>query len=402
MTKPDCADCAGVPVNHFTERWSSIFDLGITRLLSPLFWLKYLLAGWASYLHLDRLAILVIKLLGKANIVHFSDNPESYDNSRTRVLWKAANEKGIKLKKLQLFGYPTQFFLAQYKTNPRIFVTLPRPYGPATQGFDWMDNKAVMKAEFQKAGIPVARGGSARTYKQALAIFNQIQKPAIAKPIHGSRSRHTTLHINTSAELAVAYGKAKQLCFWVIIEEELSGLVYRPTVIGGKVIAVARKEPGFVMGDGMATIAELVDRENQNPLRQGPIFHHLPQDSLAEAELTRQGHSWTSVPLLGTKVYLSQKTGRDSGGSIVDVTEETHPDNIAIFEKVAHVVGDPLIGIDFVIGNIARPWHEQKLCGVLECNSLPFIDVHHATLGGPARDVAGALWDIVFPELQTK
>lgn len=385
-------------MNHFMERWSSIFDLGAMRFLAPFAELKYFLAGLISPLRLDQLAISVFKLLSRLNAVRFSDNLQPYDNSRTRALWQSADKRHIKLKRISLFSFPTQLFLAQYKGQNRIFMTLPRPYGPATRGFDWMDNKAIMKTKFQRAGIPVAKGGSVWTFKQALKIFNQIKKPAIIKPIHGSRSRHTTLHINTPAELLTAYNKAKQLCFWVMVEEELSGLVYRPTVIGGKVIAVAKKEPGFVIGDGAATVEQLVSRENKNPLRQGPVFHHLPKDGGAEKELARQNYSWTSIPATGSKIYLSQKTGRDSGGCIVDVTGQTHPENIALFAKVAHIVGDPLIGIDFVISNITRPWHEQSLCGVLECNSLPFVDVHHATLGGPARDVAGALWDIVFPE----
>ena len=43
----------------------------------------------------------------------------------------------------------------------------------------------------------------------------------------------------------VAFKKARQLSPWVMIEEELTGYVHRGTVIGGKLIAVLRREPAY-------------------------------------------------------------------------------------------------------------------------------------------------------------
>jgi hypothetical protein len=46
---------------------------------------------------------------------------------------------------------------------------------------------------------------------------------------------------------------------------------------------------------------------------------------------------------------------------------------------------------------MTRPHGEQQPCGVIECNSLPFIDLHHFPLYGNVVNAAGALWDSVFP-----
>lgn len=43
-------------------------------------------------------------------------------------------------------------------------------------------------------------------------------------------------------------------------------------------------------------------------------------------------------------------------------------------------------------------WNEQQRVGILECNGLPFIDLHHYPFEGKPQNVAGALWDIVFPD----
>jgi cyanophycin synthetase len=81
-----------------------------------------------------------------------------------------------------------------------------------------MDDKAVMREKFKVAGLPIARGGCASNFKQALEIFNSIGGEVIVKPRTGSRSRHTTTYITTPEALKIAYDKAKQLSPWVVVE----------------------------------------------------------------------------------------------------------------------------------------------------------------------------------------
>ena len=78
------------------------------------------------------------------------------------------------------------------------------------------------------------------------------------------------------------------------------------------------------------------------------------------------------------------------------MTDSVHPDNMALFEKIGRVLDDPLVGIDFIIEDMSRSWKTQKNCGVIECNSMPFIDLHHYPLYGKPRDAAGALWDLIY------
>ena len=167
-------------------------------------------------------------------------------------------------------------------------------------------------------------------------------------------------------------------------------------------MGVLRREPAHVTGDGQHSIKQLIIEENKNPLRHGPVFHPLLMDLAAKAELQQQGLTWESIPQPGQMVILNAKVGRGEGASNTDVTDETHLDNIQLFEQIDAFLGDPLVGIDFIISDISKPWHEQKNCGVIECNAMPFIDLHHHPLHGQPRDAAGALWDIVFPKSKVK
>jgi D-alanine-D-alanine ligase-like ATP-grasp enzyme len=393
MKKPKkhCKDCGGAQVNHFVT-YTSIL---LSALIEP--W-----TNWMSKIvpdsFIDLIGQILIRILTFIGLGKITYTPKSDDSGRTKVLWEESEKRGIKLGEFRLFGIGHDIFVSEYKGDKRFFDVLPRPKVFNPNGLTWMDNKGEMKKHFEKAGIKVARGGVTHYTRKALKIFHSLSKPVITKPNLGSRSRHTTTHISTDEEFIIAFKKARQLSPWVMIEEELSGYVFRGTVIGGKLIATLRREPAYVIGDGVHKVSELIDIENKNPLRQGPIFHQLKLDDEAKKELHHWNKTEDTIPQKNEIVTLGQKTSRAVGGGITDVTDIVHPDNKIMLEKVAEVLDDPLIGVDFIMDDVSISWRDQPKCGVIECNSAPFIDLHHFPLVGSPHNVAAALWDIVYPE----
>lgn len=71
------------------------------------------------------------------------------------------------------------------------------------------------------------QGGFARTFEEAKRIFDRIQKPVIVKPRLGSRGRHVVTYVRNHDDLRHAFKIARQLCLWVIVEEQIIGPVYR-------------------------------------------------------------------------------------------------------------------------------------------------------------------------------
>ena len=398
MTKKNehyCKDCGGSQVNH-TVVYISIL-MGV--LVEP--WTNWMgkLIPESSF---DWMGTGLTKTLTFFRLGKITYEPKKDDSGRAQVLWEEAIKREIYMYEFRLFNIGHDIFVSNFNKDKRFFYVLPRPkiYNP--KGLEWMDNKGEMKKHFEAAGIKVARGGVTHSIKNALKIFNSLDKPVITKPNLGSRSRHTTTHLSDETEFIKAFKIARQLSPWVMIEEELSGYVFRGTLIGGKLIAVLRREPAYVIGDGIHNVKELVEIENKNPLRQGPIFHQLKLDEDAIKELTHWGHDENTIPKKDELITLGQKTSRAVGGGITDMTDVIHPDNIVMLEKVAEVLDDPLIGVDFIMDDVAISWKDQPRCGVIECNSAPFIDLHHFPLVGKPRNVAGALWDIVYPETKDK
>ena len=399
-----CVDCGEYPVNHPNEWFSALIEsalmpvgIGVEKIVGGMksFFLRYAP---------DRAALPFFRLLAAVKLGTVKTDIDKDDSGRNRWLFDSAQQRGITLYHFRVLGKPdgTDFFVAKKEEKFVAFEGLPRPDRGKSKSLIWMDNKAILKKKFVAAGIPMARGRACRTFTQALAVMNQINEggtlAVITKPHIGSRSRHSTVNIRTPGELKSGFKKAKRLSPWVVVEQELQGYLFRILLIQGEVAGVIRREKAQVVGDGVSTIRKLVTVENKNPLRNGPTFHQLPdeRDSETAQNLAKKDLSWDSIPSRGEVITLNEHISRYYGGSTTDFTDRIHPENILLFKHIAHVLGDPLVGVDFIIGDMEQSWREQKLCGVIECNSLPNIDLHHEVLYGESRDIGGLLLDIAF------
>jgi len=388
-----CKDCEPAQENHAIAYMSVVMGY----IDQPFFSIMEILFRSTAEAISNKFSIPFFKLMVSLRLAHFSDKPNDKDTWRTKCFWEEAERRGIKMREFHI-GPVGDAFMAEYKGKTITFDGLPRPGTEDSAALYWMDNKGIMKTKFQKEGIPVAKGGVAFTFKKALEIFNNIEKPVITKPNLGSRSRHTMIHLNTKDDLKIGFRKAKKLSPLVIIEEELRGYLFRGTLVGEKLVGVVRRDQPEVYGDGIHTVRELWEKENERPERAGPLFHKIPIDKEAEEELKRQKVTMEDIPEKGKVVTFSQKTSRGCGGTTTEVTSIIHPDNVKMLEHVGAFLDDPLVGVDFIIEDITKSWKEEQHCGVIECNSLPFIDLHHYPLFGQKDNVAGALWDLVLPE----
>lgn len=397
LGQKSCPDCEPAQVNHFLMRASSYLGLIIKPALRPFDYLTRGVLSPKTSSWFDIVAPKLLRTLARLHIGKLETESKEIDSDRTRCFWQEAKRRGIDMVMFRC-GPIKDLFIAKYGGRVVCFDGLPRPLGPEARSLRWMDNKPMMRKHFIEAGIPVANGDSAFSKRQAIKIFCTLKKPVIVKPYSGSRSRHTTIHLDTEREFLKAFLSAKMLSPFALIEEELIGMVHRGTLINGKLVAVIRREPPYVVGDGKHTVRELVATENKNERRQSGTFHKIAMGPEAEEELIRQKLLWESVPKKGKLVILNQKVSRGIGASTTDLTDEIHEENRRLLEKIGALLKDPLVGVDFIMQDVRVPWQDQERSGVIECNSLPFIDLHHYPLYGKPRNVAGALWDLIFPE----
>ncbi len=428
QVKIKCEYCGNNPVPHFVY-W---FFESLNILLSPI---RQSFLKAFSFIRLPDASRIATKIGNFFGIISFNLDINKCKVERAKVLWEEAQKRGIKMEELLLFGKPFDVYAAEANQQVSksaskqiskviIFSGLPRPRNIDRVALDAMDDKAILKKKFVEAGLPVPKGGSVWNFGQAKKIFKDLEcsvpiygRPgwlinpprlapsetgrhatAIVKPRAGSRGRHSTTFVSTVDDLESAYKIAKQLCFWVVVEEQLFGPVYRATVINYELCGVLRGDSPQVVGDGLNSIMKLIEIKNLSP---HPGIKDIKTDHDTEKFLARQNLKLTSVLTKGQIVSLSEKIGVSYGGSSSEDFEICHPDNKELFVKAAKVVSDPIIGFDFIIPDITKSYKEQK-CGFLEANSLPFINLHHNPLLGKSRNVAAKVWDTILNDKNKK
>mgnify|MGYP002349471775 FL=1 len=312
-------------------------------------------------------------------------------SSRAKVLWQEAKRRGINMESVLLFGRDNDSYRVCIKGKYIYFSGLPRPEYMEKTAEWWMDDKALVKKRLSAFSVPVSKGGSFSHYIPLRKAFRKLEKPVIIKPRLGSRGRHTTTFIYTEEQLKKAFKIAKQLCHWVVVEEHLVGSVYRGTVIDGTLVGVLRGDPPRITGDGKHTVRQLIELKNSS--RHERVSEVLFSKEL-EAFLQRNTMSLDDVLPHGKRIDISEKIGVSYGGFRGEESHIIHPETKRLLELGAAAIGDPILGFDFIIEDITKSPSEQKW-GIIECNGVPFIDLHHDPIEGPEINVAKHIWDFV-------
>ncbi len=385
-----CPDCGNSPVNHFESYvshtlsvWSSLSArkkrtgiLGFVRGIS------------------DRLYSLLepafFRVLANVPGARFAHDPSKARTYRSQVVWEEAARRGIRMEQLVFFKLYTDIYRARIRGSWRYFISIPMPPELSSDASEWMDDKFILKDALREAGVPSPDIVSATSISGARAAFAKFA-PVVVKPRSGSRGRHTTVNVRTARELEVAFESAQKLCRYVAIESYLEGgSVCRATVVGGKLAGFFQAHPPRILGDGRSTVAELILEQNK----------HKPdrvQDIALSDEhrrfIARQGFTESSVLPRGFALALTQRTGRLFGGFTRELLGREHPKLRAYVEQAAHALGTSLVGFDLIIPDPEKDPDTQRW-GIIEANSLPYIDLHYLPLEGTPSNVAAAVWDL--------
>ncbi len=384
-----CNDCAAPAVHHIRTWIDDVF----VRLPSPrLFGFDRLLARV-----FERLLIL----LGLASFKNDFDHAKI--PLRSRLLIDAGERRGMKFAVLKgPSGYTNQFRV-RFNGKTTRFEGLPTAGAHARFNEYVSDDKERTKRMLRQGGFPTPDGASFWFFQKRKAIDYAVRElgfPLVVKPRCGSVARHVTTNIQNPEELERAIASAIRYAPEFMIECYMAeAAVYRITVVDFKVLASVRQDPAHVVGDGTATIRELVLKKNSDPARNRKgtdrVLYPLSLGDDAMSFLQEQEHTITSIPKVGERIWLARDPFLRLGGDLVEETSRVHPETTNLIRRVAEYFDMRLVGIDVLVEDIARPWDEQEFA-VLELNSVPNIELHHFPSSGDAQDIAGACADLLL------
>jgi len=256
-------------------------------------------------------------------------------------------------------------------------------------------DKDLTKALLADCGIPVPEGRRVDSAGAAWEAALDIGLPVVVKPCDGNHGRGVFINLASQADVQSAYAIAVDEGSGVLVERFVPGNEHRLLVVGDRLVAAAAGEPAWIVGDGRASVAELIELQINSDPRRGRTENHplniVRLDSAARLELARQSLAPDSVPAAGRRVLIQR-----SGNVAFDVTDRVHPDTAAAVVLAAQVVGLDVAGVDLVAEDIAQPLEAQR-GAIVEVNAGPGLLMHLKPADGTPRPVGRAIVDHLFP-----
>jgi cyanophycin synthetase len=251
-----------------------------------------------------------------------------------------------------------------------------------------VNSKAKTLQFLSQLGFTVPKQATVQTSKQACLAAQKIGYPVVVKAEIGTRGTHVYSNLAGPEEIIGAFdmirndpqignGNA------ILLEKFIHGDVYRFEVVKGEFFDAYQMIPARVVGDGIHTIKELVDIENQNPARKPASdptasYINLQLNSAEIFVLKKQGKSVKSIPERGQEVLLCSNSNWSKGGTYKRASHRVHEDNKRLVERLARALKIDFIGIDLITFDIEKSFLE---------NNLTIIEINHAPDMGSYYDV---------------
>lgn len=260
-------------------------------------------------------------------------------------------------------------------------------------------DKSATKKLLGEMGVPVPKGYYIREEEDLAKTVEAVGFPIVVKPLDGNHGKGATIGIENVEEAVTAFHKAKEYSRYVMVEKMLVGKDFRALVVNNRLIAVAERTPAHVVGNGRNTILELVDEVNCDPRRgygHENVLTQIDIDQQSERVIAAKGYTLETVLPEGEILHLKTTANISTGGTAIDRTDEIHPENAFMFERIAKIVGLDVAGIDIIAPNVSEPLRENG-GGIIEVNAAPGFRMHLAPSEGIGRNVAEHVVDMLFP-----
>jgi cyanophycin synthetase len=263
---------------------------------------------------------------------------------------------------------------------------------------DMAGDKDRTKRMLTEANIPVPMGDVICSVDKLKQAIDLIHFPIVVKPLDSNHGKGATINIQSWEAALVAFERAKKYSEKIIIEKYIPGKDFRVLVINNKFVAAALRTPASVTGDGRHTIRELIQIVNSDPRRgngHDNVLTCIEINDVCHEYLAKNGYTLETVLPIGQLCYLKPTANLSTGGTATDVTDEVHPKNISLFERVARTIGLDVCGIDVMATELNTPIKENG-GAVLEVNAAPGFRMHIEPTIGQSRNVAQPVVDMLF------
>lgn len=224
--------------------------------------------------------------------------------------------------------------------------------------------------------LMVARNSNVRP---ELIDFLRSHDTVIVKPHDSSGSRGLTLDITAIDQLEAAIDVASKVSASILVQKQFFGQEIRFLLVNGKVRSALMRRKASITGDGVLSIAQLIELENQSRAKLTDTLVIYPQltNALVDAELLNSNF----VPAENENIELNKSTMIRDGASVTDVLTTTHLSYQKIIESIAGQFGTGYLAVDLMVHD-----RSVKAAGdnyvFLEVNISPALSMFYSCRDG--------------------
>ena len=273
--------------------------------------------------------------------------------------------------------------------------------------------KEATRQLLERVEIPMPRGRvfTVQNRERAVEYADEIGYPVVCKPVAGLRGIGVVSGIKDKEHLLEALELLAQSQMGTddfVIEEHCPGEDYRIVIVGDEVVAAVVRAPASVVGDGVHTVADLIEYKNrarkENPHLATRLIKLGPG---VEYQLSLAGMDYSSVPAPGERIVLANSANLSQGGDSFEIAHKLHPSIKDLAMKAVQAVpGLGFCGLDMLIEDPELPVSEQRVT-IIELNAHAAIGSAEYPMWGPPAPVArkffeetAARFDIPLPAEQ--
>jgi cyanophycin synthetase len=231
--------------------------------------------------------------------------------------------------------------------------------------------------------------------------FMLTKNKVVVKPVDGSHGDGITMNVTNKANLLRAIKlarKATKQSKRIIVQEQYyhdTICDLRILIINHKYIGTIWRVPARVYGDGVHTVEELIDLENNSDDRGVAYRSKL---TTIDVERTRSflENRTGGIPAIGEEVQVMDVANYGAGGETIDVTDDIPGWLIDDAIKAVDACGLVVAGVDFMISQVPNPEmsRDDLRPAITEVNKAPLLTMHDTpTIGRGRRGATKAFMD---------
>jgi D-alanine-D-alanine ligase-like ATP-grasp enzyme len=225
-----------------------------------------------------------------------------------------------------------------------------------------------------------------RRLEPALRFLSEHPAGVVVKPADGTGGGiGVTASIRTELQLRRAVLLAARRGHRILVEALVPGSVHRLLFLDGELIDIVRREPPHVVGDGSASIHDLIARENGARLqargRLGAAFLTTTLDCVFT--LANAGLDLRSVPAAGARVQVKTTTNHAGPADCATVRDALAPELVAQLATAVRATNLRLAGLDLITTDPSQPLGRTG-GAVIEVNGNPALH-HHYQVAAPCK-----------------